>query len=240
MLRRFALPTLLAASCALAACSGADFTAILDDAGAGDATGGDDGATGDGAASDATIPGPDAASDATTRDASVDTSADTATDGTSLDAADAGADATQDAGADAPPDAQPDATGDASDASSDGASGDAASDGASSDAGDAGCSPACRLGFTCCNGQCVNDKNDILNCGMCGRVCTGSHPYCNNGTCGTPPCNGVLCPVSEFCCGTQCCTQGDLCCDVPGPILTGPHCTAPVNGTCPVGCPLCP
>jgi hypothetical protein len=86
----------------------------------------------------------------------------------------------------------------------------------------------------------VNKKNDILNCGECGHTCGGTHPYClPDGGCGAPPCNGVPCAVINFCCGNSCCPESMLCCDVPGPIQTGPACTVPVNGTCPPGCPAC-
>jgi hypothetical protein len=106
---------------------------------------------------------------------------------------------------------------------------------------DAGaCSPGCAPGMTCCGGTCVNEGNDILNCGGCGKTCGGVHPYCDNGNCASPPCSGIACPVSEFCCDTQCCAPGMLCCHVPSNIPTTPTCVAPVNGTCPAGCPLCP
>src|SRR5215470_131618 len=38
-------------------------------------------------------------------------------------------------------------------------------------------------GFKCCGGFCVNPGNDIQNCGTCGHTCTGTTPYCSNGTC---------------------------------------------------------
>ncbi len=110
------------------------------------------------------------------------------------------------------------------------------------DAGRGGiaCNPACEQpGFACCDGACVDVDDDILNCGACGVICTGAHPYCGNGSCGAPPCTGAGCGSADFCCGTQCCTAGQLCCDVPGPVEVGPRCTAPVNGTCPVGCSAC-
>jgi hypothetical protein len=94
-------------------------------------------------------------------------------------------------------------------------------------------------GFVCCGGGCVNPKNDIFNCGACGKVCGGTNPYCDKGACGTPPCDAT-CEGSELCCGDQCCVEGQLCCDLYGPVETNlPSCTAPVNGTCPGGCTAC-
>ncbi|MFO0757526.1 MAG: hypothetical protein U0359_13600 [Byssovorax sp.] len=103
------------------------------------------------------------------------------------------------------------------------------------------CSPACDLGFFCCDGACVNTANDIKNCGSCGHACLGDNPYCGAGTCADPPCDAVVvCKGSEFCCGSTCCAEGMLCCDVQGPGPSGgPVCAAPENGTCPRGCPTC-
>jgi hypothetical protein len=71
-------------------------------------------------------------------------------------------------------------------------------------------------------------------------VCQGAHPFCDGTNCATPPCSTMGCMGPEFCCGDECCAQGQLCCDVPtGGPSSGPACTDPVNGTCPVGCPLC-
>ena len=36
-----------------------------------------------------------------------------------------------------------------------------------------------------CNGQCVDIKSNISNCGACGKVCP-SGQSCNNGVCGYP------------------------------------------------------
>lgn len=41
------------------------------------------------------------------------------------------------------------------------------------------------------------------------------------------------------CCGVEQCRADQICCDVPGPISSGPACVTPVNGTCPVGCTTC-
>ena len=89
--------------------------------------------------------------------------------------------------------------------------------------------------------MCVNLKNDILNCGTCNDKCGGAHPYCDNGTCGTPPCSGATCTGTQFCCGATCCAAGEICCTVPGPVVTGPKCQAPdpTTGTCDKGCTGC-
>src|SRR5579859_1769048 len=129
--------------------------------------------------------------------------------------------------------------GDMSDAAVDGGGGAGGGGGSSGAGGGSLCTMACTMGFTCCGGKCVNPNNDIANCGGCGNRCTGAHPFCNGGQCGTPPCTATGCAGTTFCCGEQCCAEGQLCCDVPGPVERGPACTAPVGGTCPVGCPLC-
>ena len=96
-------------------------------------------------------------------------------------------------------------------------------------------------GFKCCAGACVNPGNDILNCGTCGTVCSGEHPYCANGTCQPSwPCSlvGAACSPGATCCGGQCCTGAQICCTVNmGPSVTA--CFDPVNGTCPTGCAAC-
>jgi hypothetical protein len=96
-------------------------------------------------------------------------------------------------------------------------------------AGDAGkpCAVLCTMGFTCCDGACVNLRNDIHNCGACGNVCAAPNDYCDGQNCAPPPCSPA-------------CTNGQLCCDVnTGGPSRGAMCTDPMNGTCPRGCPLC-
>jgi len=94
--------------------------------------------------------------------------------------------------------------------------------------------------FMCCNGACVNPNNDILNCQTCGNACPDEHPYCDKGTCGEAPCGGAPCLQPMFCCGQACCAATQLCCSVPGPVVTGPQCTDPTEaGTCPLGCYEC-
>jgi len=146
-----------------------------------------------------------------------------------------------------------DATADGSGASDTGSTGDVSvtdatggSEAASSDApydeGPPGDATSCGAGFSLCNGYCVNENNDILNCGGCGVRCIDTFPYCNNGSCTTAPCNpgSPTCSTGMFCCGSGCCGQGELCCDVPSNVPTTPGCYVPVRGTCPVGCPVCP
>ena len=120
-----------------------------------------------------------------------------------------------------------------------GSAGDAGSGGANGGSGgDSACAEDCEAqGFFCCDGQCVNLANDIYNCGACGVVCQGDFPYCGMNGCEEAPCTGVDdCP--DRCCGSQCCGEGELCCEVNmGPAAMG--CFEAVNGTCPVGCPYC-
>jgi len=99
--------------------------------------------------------------------------------------------------------------------------------------------PMCGVGTTCCEGACVNKEDDFLNCGSCGNKCPGPNPYCANGACATPPCSTLSCTAAESCCGSECCSAGTLCCNVPEGVSIGPKCTAPVDGTCPIGCPAC-
>jgi hypothetical protein len=135
-----------------------------------------------------------------------------------------------------------DAAGDSGNGTGDASSGSDSMGGNDSpyDAGPPGDATSCGIGFSLCNGYCVNVNNDIHNCGGCGTVCQGTNPYCDNGHCTTAPCDGGACGTGTFCCGSECCTAGQLCCDVPSNIPTFPKCTDPVNGTCPVGCPVCP
>ena len=103
------------------------------------------------------------------------------------------------------------------------------------------CSPACAGGLVCCNGVCVNEGNDIKNCGSCGTVCEGASPFCDNGTCGDPPCDSTtVCAGTTTCCGSECCDLGMLCCVVPAGPVGPPECVAPNDrGTCEPGCPEC-
>jgi hypothetical protein len=96
--------------------------------------------------------------------------------------------------------------------------------------GDGGrpCIVLCTMGFTCCDGSCVNLRNDINNCAHCGVTCSAPNDFCDGTACAPPPC-------------APACGSGMLCCDVQGPGPSrGPMCTAPsMSGSCPPGCPLC-
>jgi hypothetical protein len=108
------------------------------------------------------------------------------------------------------------------------------------DAGPPGDATSCQIGLTLCNGYCVDKGNDIHNWGGCSIVCQDTNPYCDNGNCTTAPCDGGAYGNRMLRCGSDCCTAGQLCCDVPSNHPTFPKCFDPVNGTCPAGCPVCP
>ncbi len=59
--------------------------------------------------------------------------------------------------------------------------------------------PTCNLGFTECNGSCVNTQSDDLNCGGCGSVCPGTS-VCSGGQCVVP----VVCGAGLTLCGGYC------------------------------------
>jgi hypothetical protein len=86
----------------------------------------------------------------------------------------------------------------------------------------------------------VNVQNDPQSCGECGNACSGATSFCAGGQCIATPCNAV-CEGGTSCCGTECCSTSQLCCDPQGPIDVSPRCTEPnEEGTCPPGCaPLC-
>jgi hypothetical protein len=103
------------------------------------------------------------------------------------------------------------------------------------------CPMSCGAPFMCCGGECINPLNDTRHCGMCNNACP-NNPFCDNGKCGAPPCDGIGCIGTHFCCGATCCKIGDLCCQVDGPgPSSGPKCVTPTTTmpTCPLGCPLC-
>src|SRR3954447_21054070 len=85
------------------------------------------------------------------------------------------------------------------------------------DGGNRPCAVLCTMGFTCCDGACVNLRNDIHNCAACGNVCTAPDDFCDGQKCAPPPCSPA-------------CGSGELCCNVEGPGPSrGPMCTAPTD-----------
>ncbi len=95
----------------------------------------------------------------------------------------------------------------------------------------------CMTGLECCDGRCVNLAHDPDHCSECDASCPDVRPFCESGSCTTPPCFDVTCIGTEFCCGFACCALGEICCQVDGPGPTGgPECFAL---ECPGGCPLC-
>jgi len=122
-----------------------------------------------------------------------------------------------------------------------GSSGMGGTSGQSGSAGHGGsgvCTQDCVVGRTCCNGSCVNEDNDLHNCGACGKTCSDG-TYCSGSQCLKTPCTATC--SGGTCCGTECCSGTQLCCDPAGPLDNGPHCLEPSDaGTCPLGCaPLC-
>lgn len=98
----------------------------------------------------------------------------------------------------------------------------------SGDGGAKVCAVLCTMGFTCCDGACVNLRNDIRNCGRCGVACAAPDDYCDGQKCAPPPCSPA-CGAGALCCAVQ----------TAGP-TRGPMCYPPTDaGTCPPGCPLC-
>lgn len=103
-----------------------------------------------------------------------------------------------------------------------------------------GCPACANPEHVCCEGRCVDPRNDPSNCGECGAVCPESASYCDGGTCTATPCQ-TTCADDATCCGTACCVSGTICCRFDGPVRTGPTCVTPSDGgTCPTSCsPLC-
>ena len=67
-----------------------------------------------------------------------------------------------------------------SSASSSGVVLDAADDGGGPDTGPADVAVMCEAGLSSCNGVCVDEQMDSMNCGACGKVCAGT---CTAGRC---------------------------------------------------------
>jgi hypothetical protein len=127
--------------------------------------------------------------------------------------------------------------------SRDGGSSSGSSSGAGSSSGGGGCDASCGTGRLCCGGRCVNPANDPENCGRCNTKCNAGE-YCNR-SCLKIPCahEGGTCGGAKTCCGTSCCSAGQLCCEEEGPVGTPyPVCFTPTASqpTCAPGCaPLC-
>lgn len=76
------------------------------------------------------------------------------------------------------------------------------------------CDKACQAGQVCCSGSCTDISSDSNNCGACGSTCQQGDGTCCGGRCcperyGTC-CNGQCCPDPFFCCGSSCCSNGEL------------------------------
>jgi hypothetical protein len=142
-------------------------------------------------------------------------------------------------------------SGGTSDASSGGAgatsgTGGSTRDGAAGAGGSAGanCTQNCMsTGLDCCDGRCVNLRNDIQNCGSCGNTCSGPRPFCRGTTCGEPICAMTAqCATGSYCCEMTCCSDAQLCCAHFGGPAGSYFCHTPTAAqpTCPPGCPNCP
>lgn len=100
----------------------------------------------------------------------------------------------------------------------------------------------CSDNETCCDGICVNTRNDSQNCGACGNVCEGTENCCdevcvdtrndvdNCGTCGN------TCAVCQGCAGGTCENLPDFLFDCNGkPLQSNPNqvcTTGPSSGIC--------
>lgn len=134
---------------------------------------------------------------------------------------------------------------------------------------DGDCFKECREGHVDCgDGPCttniMNSSPPVQHCGACNSPCPEGH-HCRDGECTClVECNGVCCASSEICgpagtcipapcrrteflCGEECCSQGEVCdlgnrcrgsCTFGNPC--GNQCCQPgwvcVNGQCDVGC----
>lgn len=73
------------------------------------------------------------------------------------------------------------------------------------DSGPSGsCGPdlQCAPGLTCCDGECIDTRTSLTDCGACGAVCAGRGNACVAGVC---RCGSVeACTGTELCCGSRC------------------------------------
>jgi len=91
----------------------------------------------------------------------------------------------------------------------------------------AACPSDCGPGRACCNGACVDTRNDPHNCGGCGIECPDDKNWCDaTDPTHAPFCNAQvacavdyhpprLCPgysAAGLCCGYDCCERDELCC----------------------------
>lgn len=60
----------------------------------------------------------------------------------------------------------------------------------------------CADGRTCCDGLCLDTRNDPLHCGGCGMACSGGETLCCNGVCANPSVSVEHCGA----CGNACST----------------------------------
>jgi hypothetical protein len=81
-----------------------------------------------------------------------------------------------------------------------------------SDAGAEECAEECAPGRTCCGDVCVDTRIDPFNCGKCGYQCPDEMPVCAGGCVPKSSCGASCNSGEQFCCGNQCCNNGEVCC----------------------------
>jgi len=100
-----------------------------------------------------------------------------------------------------------------------------------------GASTPCAGSTSCCAGNCADEANDPLNCGVCGNVCPAgpagnSHPVCTNGQCGWA-CDGARVQCGNACvdtsadpqnCGGCGATDSAHVCTTASPLCSGGQC----------------
>jgi hypothetical protein len=96
---------------------------------------------------------------------------------------------------------------------------------------DTGASDACEIPCgrfeTCCGNECYDLANDSQHCGRCDHACGADAPYCEDGQCTQPRCDGG-------------CAERETCCAIYGASGPVPTCSALYeNQSCPSGCHDC-